>query len=166
VAGEALTHAYGKVYGMEFIIVRFSNVYGMYDESDRVIPLWIRQTLQGADLVVYGKDKLLDFTYIDDATDGIIRMIERFDTAKGKTINVAYGEAVSLLSLAGRIRESLGSSNRVRVEESRPGEVWRFQADISKARELLGYQPKVGIEEGLKRSLEWYRAFYGATRGV
>ena len=56
VSGEALVHAYRKAYGLDFVMVRFSNVYGMYDDSDRVIPLWIRQCMRGEDLIVYGKD--------------------------------------------------------------------------------------------------------------
>jgi len=162
-AGEALTHAYSRVYGMEFIMARFSNVYGMYDDSDRVIPLWIRQTLKGDDLIVYGQDKVLDFTYIDDATDGIIRMIDRFDNVKGNTINIAYGRGVSLVSVAQGIRELLKANNEIVIEESRPGEVWRFEADLSRAKTLLDCQPKVGIEDGLKRTIEWYRGFYQAN---
>jgi UDP-glucose 4-epimerase len=165
-AGEALTHAYSKVYGMEFIIARFSNVYGMYDDSDRVIPLWIRQTLNGDDLIVYGQDKVLDFTYIDDAIDGIVRVIDRFDQVRGNTFNLAYGKGISLVSVAQRIRELLKADNDITIEESRPGEVWRFEADLSKAKTLLDYQPSVGIEEGLERTVDWYKDFYQLTNGV
>jgi len=160
VTGEALTRAYSKVYGLEFTIARFSNVYGMYDDSDRVIPLWIRQTLKGDDLIVYGQDKVLDFTYIDDAIDGIIRMIDWFDNVRGNTVNIAYGEGISLVSVAQRIRELLKANNEIVIEESRPGEVWRFEADLLKAKTLLDYQPKVGIEDGLKRTVDWYQGFY------
>ena len=160
VTGEALIHAYSKVYGIDSVIVRFSNVYGMYDDSDRVIPLWIRQALNGETLIVYRKDKLLDFTYIDDAIDGVIRMIDRFDEVKGNTFNIAYGKGIRLLSVAQGIKGLLNASGEIMIEKNRPGEVWRFEADISKAKELLGYEPRVGIEEGLKRTVEWYKDFY------
>jgi len=82
IGGEALVHAYQQCYGINFIIIRFSNVYGMYDDSDRVIPLFIKLAKENRDLVVYGKEKLLDFTYIDDAISGVLKCIENFDQVK------------------------------------------------------------------------------------
>jgi len=157
---EAMVHAYSKVYGMDFVIMRFSNVYGMYDDSDRVIPLWIRQTLNSQDLTVYGKDKTLDFTYIDDAVEGVIKIITKFDQVKGNTLNIAYGKSTKLLTVAEEIKRLLKAENRIIMKENRLGEVWKFQADISKARELLSYHPRVGIEEGLTRTVDWYKGFY------
>jgi len=165
VSGEAMTHAYNEVYGIDFIIARFSNVYGMYDDSDRVIPLWIRQTLRDDKLIVYGEKKVLDFTYIDDTIDGISRMIDRFDNAKGTTLNLAYGKGISLVSVAQSLRKLLKVENEIAIEESRPGEVWSFAADITKARELLGYESKTGIEDGLKKTAEWYKDFYLIKQG-
>ena len=162
IAGEALFHAYSEVYDIDFIIVRFSNVYGMYDDSDRVIPLWIKQTLSNQALTIYGKSKVLDFTYIDDAVAAIIKMIARFDKVKGNTFNIAYGEGIKLLSVAQELKELLDANSEIIIEESRRGEVRRFEADVSKAKELLGYEPMVGIEEGLKKTVEWYKSFYSA----
>ncbi len=160
IAGEALIHAYNKVYGLGFIITRFSNVYGMYDDSDRVIPLWIRQSLRGEDLTVFGKEKVLDFTYIDDAVAGVIEMINRFDHVNGNTINLGYGKGISLMTVAQRIRELTNAHNDIVAEDTRPGEVWKYEANISKARELLGYQPLTNIDEGLEKSVEWYKQYY------
>ncbi len=165
VSGEAQIHAYNEVYGIDFIIARFSNVYGMYDDSDRVIPLWIRQTLRGNKLIVFGEKKFLDFTYIDDTIDGITKMIDQFDNAKGTTINIAYGKGVGLVSVAQSIRKLLKAKNEIAIEESRPGEVWRFEADITKAKELLGYGPEIGIEDGLEKTVVWYKDFYSTDRG-
>lgn len=159
ISGEAMIRAYSKVYGIDFVIVRFSNVYGMYDDSDRVIPLWIRQCFEKNDLIVYGGDKTLDFTYINDAVKGTVGIIDRFDKVKGNIFNIAYGKGINLLDIAQRIRDLLRANNEIIIKENRPGEVWRFEADISVAREQLDYQPKVGIEEGLKSTVEWYKKF-------
>lgn len=157
---EVLIHAYKKVYGIDFVIIRFSNVYGMYDESDRVIPLWIKQALKNEDLIVFGKNKLLDFTYIDDTVSGVVNIIRKFDDIKGETLNVAFGEGVKLTNVANKIKELLASKSKILIKENRPGEVWKFQANISKARRLIGYRPKIDINEGLARTVEWYKKFY------
>jgi len=155
-AGEAMIHAYGRTYGMDCVILRFSNVYGMYDDSDRVVPLWIRECMRGRNLTVYGRDKSLDFTYIDDAVDGVVRVVDRFEKAKGNTFNIARGEEVRLLDVAERIKALIGCRSENIIRESRPGEVWKYKADISKAERLLGFRPQVGIEEGLTRTVQWY----------
>jgi UDP-glucose 4-epimerase len=155
-AGEAMIHAYGRTYGMDCVILRFSNVYGMYDDSDRVVPLWIRECMRGRNLTVYGRDKSLDFTYIDDAVDGVVRVVDRFEKAKGNTFNIARGEEVRLLDVAERIKALLGCHSENVIRESRPGEVWKYRADITKAGRLLGFRPQVGIEEGLTRTVQWY----------
>lgn len=82
IGGEALVHSYHQCYDIDFVILRFSNVYGKYDDSDRVIPAFIETAKQNKDLIVFGEDKLLDFTYIDDCVDGIIKSIENFDGVK------------------------------------------------------------------------------------
>lgn len=160
ISGEALIHSWAKVYGIDFIILRFSNVYGMYDDSDRVIPLWIKQTLTGQDLVVYGRDKTLDFVYIDDAVDGIIKAMEGFNRVKGETFNIAYGKGVKLVYIAEKIKQLLNGKNKIIVKDSRPGEIVKFEGDISKARKLLGYNPNIDIDKGLRRAVEWYKILW------
>lgn len=155
--GESLVHAYSNCYGLDTTIIRYSNVYGMYDASDRVIPLFIKQSLDGQDLEVYGEEKLLDFTYIDDAVDGTIRAIRQADAARNETFNIASGEGTSLITLAEHIRDELDAGNDIHVGESRTGEVMKFIADISKAEDALGYSPTTGIAEGLRKTVDWYR---------
>lgn len=159
-SGEALLHAYQKSYGIDSVIVRFSNVYGMYDDSDRVVPLWVSRCLRNEPMVIFGQKKSLDFTYIDDAVNGVIRMIDRFAKVKGNTFNIAYGKEIHLLEVAEKIKGLLNASGEIIIKENRLGEVWRFEADISKAKELLGYEPGLSIEEGLKRTVEWYKGAY------
>ena len=100
IGGEALVQSYRQCYGMETIIFRFSNVYGMYDQSDRVIPLFIKLCTEGKDLVVYGKEKLLDYTYIDDCVSGVIAALKEFPSINGQVYNIAYGKGTSIVDVA------------------------------------------------------------------
>jgi len=160
IGGEALVHAYHRCYGMDFIITRFSNVYGMYDTSDRVIPLFIRLTREDQDLIVYGKEKLLDFSYIDDTVEGIMTCIKKFPEVKNEVFNIASGRSIPILDIAHLIRDSMGKKNRIIIRENRTGEVLRSVIDITKANKNLGYEPRVPIEEGIARSITWYQEYY------
>ncbi len=157
-AGEALVRSYQQCYGLDFVIFRFSNVYGMYDDSDRVVPQFIRQTQAGEDLTVFGRDKLLDFTYIDDAVDGVLLALQRFAEARNEAYNLACGVGTTILEVAEAVREHLGATNAIHLGEPRTGEVVQYVADIGKARERLGFDPKVSFREGIARSVAWYKA--------
>jgi len=156
IGGEALVHAYHQCYGINFIIIRFSNVYGIYDDSNRVIPLFIKLTKENKDLVVYGKEKLLDFTYIDDAISGVLRCAENFDQVKNETFNVSSSKAISIIELARLIQKYMNSKNKIVIKENRAGEVMKFIADISKAKKKFSYEPKITIDEGVRKSIQWY----------
>lgn len=156
IGGEALVHSYQRCYDIYFSILRFSNVYGMYDDSDRVIPLFIKRAREGKDLIVYGEEKLLDLTYIDDAVNGIIKCIKNREKAKNETFNIASGEGHTILELAQLIKSEVNGDSEIIIESSRTGEVLKFVADISKAERILDYEPKTGFEEGIKKSVEWY----------
>ena len=159
-SSEALVYAYNRVYGINFVVARLSNVYGMYDISDRVIPLWVKQTINNQDLIIYGEGKVLDFVYIDDAVDGLVRIIGGFAEVKNDVFNIAFGKGIKIRYVAERIIALLNGRNKMIIKGNRPGEVWGFEADITKARKLLGYEPKIDIEEGLKRTVQWYKTFY------
>ena len=156
ISGEALIHSYHKCFGINYVIIRFSNVYGMYDESDRVIPLFIRKAIKNENLVVFGKDKILDFTYIDDAVEGVIKVIKRFNKVKNNIFNIATGKGTKILFVAQLIKKFLNSKSRIIIKQNRPGEVIKYIADISKAKKLLNYEPRTDIIEGVKKTIEWY----------
>ncbi|MBM3228052.1 NAD-dependent epimerase/dehydratase family protein [Candidatus Peribacteria bacterium] len=158
VGGEALVHAYTRCYGIDHVIIRFSNVYGAYDNSIRVVPLFIRQARKNETLKIFGKDKCLDFTYIDDAVDGVIKALEKFDAVKNDTYNLAFGEGNTIVKLAEMIIELTGSKSTIELGQSRTGEVVRYVADISKAKRAFGYNPKTPFAEGVKKAVEWYAA--------
>jgi UDP-glucose 4-epimerase len=156
ISGEALIHSYHKCFGINYVIIRFSNVYGMYDESDRVIPLFIRKAIKNENLVVFGKDKILDFNYIDDAVEGVIKVIKGFNKVKNNTFNIATGKGTKILFVAQLIKKFLNSKSRIIIKQNRPGEVVKYIADISKAKKLLNYEPRTDIIEGIKKTIEWY----------
>lgn len=163
ISGEALVYAYARCYGMPYLIFRFSNVYGRYDDDiermERVTPLFIKKVFRDEPIVVYGKDKTLDFTHVDDCIDGVVRGIERLvsGAVRNETINLAYGEGHTLLELLDYIAKELGKTPRVTVEPAHVGEVTHYVADISKARKLLGYEPRVPLKEGVKKAIAWQR---------
>ncbi len=156
VAGEALVHSYYQCYRLDFVIFRFSNVYGMYDGSDRVIPLFIERAKRDEDLIVFGKEKQLDFTYIDDCVNGIRLALQNFEKVKNDVFNLANGKGTTLLEVAQLIREMTDSKSKIILKENRTGEVVRFIADINKAKARLGYEPEITIIEGVKKSIAWY----------
>jgi len=156
IGGEAMVKAYEKCYGIDTSLLRFSNVYGRYDNSNRVVPLFIAQAVRGHDLTVYGADKVLDFTYIDDCVSGITEVIESFEKVQGTTLNIASGEGISLLELARTVVDTVDANVDVHVESNRTGEVSRYVANISRANRLIGYTPKYSFDEGIEETIEWY----------
>ena len=157
IAGEALVRSYCQCYGIDFIIFRFSNVYGMYDDSDRVIPLFIRNCKENKDLIVFGQDKSLDFTYIDDTVNGIMLGMDSFDQVKNNVYNISSGKATSILEVAKMIREMTNANVKIEVSNSRTGEIIKYIGDYSKADIWFDYDPIVDIKEGLKKTINWYK---------
>jgi UDP-glucose 4-epimerase len=164
VAGEALVYSYARCYGLRYLVFRFSNVYGRYDNDiermERVIPLFIRMMERGEEVTVYGREKTLDFTYVDDCVDGVLAGIERLLSGRvaNQTINLAYGQGNTLVRMAELIAEALGVPPRINVDLSkRVGEVTHYIADISRAAELLDYHPKISLDEGIRRAVAWSR---------
>lgn len=163
IAGEALVYSYGQCYSLPHLVFRFSNVYGRYDDDidrlERVLPLFIRKIANDEPITVYGKNKVLDFTYVDDCVDGIIRGIDAIVSGKvtNETINLAYGQGSTLMDLVNIAALALGKEPKVTYEPARPGEIMRYVADITKARNLLGYEPQMPLSAGLPREIAWQR---------
>ena len=163
ISGEALIYSYAQCYDLRYLVFRFSNVYGRYDNDlermERVIPLFIRKIEQGEPITVYGEDKTLDFTYVDDCVRGVAAGIHYLVTGKVKneTINLAYGEGNSLIAMATYIGEALGVEPQMRIEPSRVGEVTHYVAKIEKAGRLLGYEPATPLREGIHKTVTWSR---------
>jgi UDP-glucose 4-epimerase len=157
-ASESLIWSYHHCYPIDIGIIRFSNVYGMYDNSNRLIPQSIAFIRKNTPITVYGTEKALDFTFIDDAVEGVLQLIAKFDSAKNNTFNLAFGKEESIEEVVQKLRKLMRAKNDVLTSTARPGEVLRYRADLSKAKKMLGYKPRIGIDEGLKKTVEWYDA--------
>jgi UDP-glucose 4-epimerase len=172
IAGEALIYSYARCYGLRYLVFRLSNVYGRYDSDIermlRVVPLFIRQISRDEPVTVYGADKILDFTYIDDCIEGLVRGIERLvgGQVENQTINLAYGQGNTLVRLAELIGAALGKKPRITLAAPLLGEVTRFVANIAKARELLGYEPQVALPEGVRRAIAWMQEWASTHPGA
>ena len=163
IAGEAFVYSYARCYGLPYLVFRFSNVYGRYDNDlhrmVRVIPLFIHSMVRGEPITIYGgRDKTLDFTYVDDCVEGIVRGIEALAERRvvNQTVNLAYGQGNTLVHCAERIAAELGTEPDMTLAPSLLGEVTHYVADLSKARALLGYDPKVSLDDGIARSVAWF----------
>ncbi len=155
-AAECLIHSYGECYDISPVIVRLSNVYGRYDISERVIPLFIYYALRNRHITVFGREKELDFTFVDDAVDGFIQIIQRFKKVGGNAFNLSSGKGEKLLTLAEMIIKNLDSKSTLSSIDKRVGEISSYIGDISKARRMLGYKPKVFLKEGVAANIDWY----------
>jgi nucleoside-diphosphate-sugar epimerase len=169
IAAEAWIYSYARCYGLRYLVFRFSNVYGRYDNDlhrmSRVIPLFIHQMLRDEPVTVYGgSEKVLDFTYVDDCIDGIVRGVEALGAGRlaNETINLAYGEGNTLVRAAELIGAEIGVEPRITVAPSLLGEVTRYVADIRKARDLLGWEPRTPLDEGIPKAVAWFREHRGA----
>jgi UDP-glucose 4-epimerase len=161
ISNEALVYSYAQCYGLKYWVFRFSNVYGRYDNDlnrmERVIPLFIERIKQDKTITIYGENKVLDFTYVDDCVDGVIKGIDLLVSRKNgnQTINLAYGQGNSLVTMATYIGEVLGSEPKMILKPSRVGEVTHYVADISKANKVLGYKPQISLRDGIEKAINW-----------
>jgi nucleoside-diphosphate-sugar epimerase len=162
-ASEALAAAYKRCYGVPFAVLRFSNVYGRFDNDmerlERALWIFADRVLRGRPVPVFGAEKTLDFTYVDDAVDGahrcLMRLLARDPKVVGETFNLAYGSGTRLVDVVGLLGHVLEREPVLDLQDARPGEVTWYVADLTKARERLGYDPKTPISDGIPRAMEW-----------
>lgn len=163
ISAEALIYSYRQCYDLPYLVFRFSNVYGRFDcdldRMERVIPLFIRKIARDEPITVFGKQKVLDFTYVDDCTNGLIRGIDRLVSGQvqNATINLAHGQGNTLADLVNLIGLALRKTPSATYEPTRAGEVTRYVADITMAREQLGYEPTIPLTAGLPLAIAWQR---------
>jgi nucleoside-diphosphate-sugar epimerase len=165
--GEQYMQLFTRLYGLETVTIRYFNVFGPRQDPSSpysgVISVFISSLADGRRPTIHGDgEQTRDFTYVANVADGVLRACEA-PKASGEVINVATGGRISLNQLFQTVRTLTGSSLEPIYGPERAGDVRDSQADITKARELLGYTPTVMLEEGLKRTLEWYRASLSTT---
>ncbi len=160
--GEQYCQMFTRLYGFEAVTIRYFNVFGPRQDPSSpysgVISLFISALVDGRRPTIHGDgEQTRDFTYVANVVDGVLRACDA-PGAAGETINVATGGHISLNELFRRLKDLTGATVEPVYGEPRPGDVKHSQADITKANRLLGYLPKVSFEDGLRRTLQWYRA--------
>jgi UDP-glucose 4-epimerase len=157
--GEQYGQMFTRLYGFETVTTRYFNVFGPRQDPGSpysgVISLFSTALLEGRRPTIYGDgEQTRDFTYVANVVDGVLRASEAPDVA-GEVINVATGGRISLNQLLRVMSLIVGTKCEPIYQEERAGDVKDSQADISKAKALLGYAPIVSLEEGLRHTLEW-----------
>ena len=163
--GEQYGQMFTRLYGFETVTIRYFNVFGPRQDPGSpysgVISLFATALLAGRQPLIYGDgEQTRDFTYVANVVDGVLRATEA-PTAAGEVINVATGGRISLNELLRTMNRITGTNISAIYQEARAGDVRDSQADITKARTLLGYAPSVNLEEGLRKTLAWCRSASG-----
>ena len=160
---EQYAQMFTRLYRFETVTIRYFNVFGPRQDPGSpysgVISLFATALLEGRQPTIYGDgEQTRDFTYVANVVDGVLRAAEA-PGVSGHVINVATGGRISLNELFRTMRDLIGASVEPTYEQSRAGDVRDSQADITKARTILNYEPIVSFEEGLTRTIAWYREF-------
>lgn len=155
-AGELIAHTYHHLYDFSVMCLRFFTVYGPRQRPDLAIHKFARLIAAGKPIPVFGDGSMMrDFTYIDDIVDGVLRSI---DKAKGYRIyNLGESQPVALGDLIALLEEAMGKKAIIDRQPLQPGDVERTFADVTRAKEELGYQPTTDMRQGLKRFVEWFQ---------
>ena len=176
-SNELMSHTYSHLYGLPTTGLRFFTVYGPWGRPDMALFKFTNKIVNGESIDVYNHgDMRRDFTYIDDIVEGIIRVQDIIPTADEnwkvetgtpaqssapyRVFNIGNGNPVKLLDFVESLESSLGMEVKKNFMPMQPGDVYQTYAEVEDLFEVTGHRPKVGVEEGVKRFVEWYRQFY------
>ena len=153
---------YTKFYGLETYGMRYFNVFGRRQDPDgayaAVIPKFLKLLLQGETPTINGDGRQSrDFTYIDNVIEANLKACLASEEAAGEAFNIAYGGREYLIDIYYGLTKALGIEAEPNFGPERAGDIRHSNADISKAKKLLGYDPEYSFEEGIKLAIDWYR---------
>lgn len=157
--GEILGHVYHKLYGIDMVQLRFFTVYGPRQRPDLAIHKFTKLISEDKEIPYYGDGNTArDYTYIDDIIDGIIKSISYLESNSNvyEIINLGESEVICLSEMLSAIEKALGKTARKKVLPMQPGDVEKTNADITKARTLIGYKPATDFQNGIKKFMEWF----------
>jgi nucleoside-diphosphate-sugar epimerase len=163
--GELYAQVFGRVYGLENACVRYFNVFGPRQDPTSqysgVLSRFMLAVLEGQPPVVFGDgEQSRDFTYIENVVDETLRACEA-KGASGLVFNGGTGVRITLNEVLKHLEKITGKKIQAKYDPPRTGDILHSQADVSLARKVLGYEPRVHFEEGLRRTWDWYKAAYG-----
>ena len=159
-ANEVMAHVYHKLYHMNILMLRFFTVYGPKQRPDLAINKFTRLMLNNEEIPMFGDGSTSrDYTYIDDIVDGIIKSCAYATTHNNvyEILNIGSNNPISLKEMIEIIGEELGVKPKIKELPMQPGDVDQTYADISKAKELIGYEPFTSFKEGIKKFIKWYK---------
>ncbi|MBI3447984.1 MAG: GDP-mannose 4,6-dehydratase [Acidobacteria bacterium] len=155
-AGELLCYAHHHVHALDVTCLRFFTVYGPRQRPEMAIHKFAREILEGRPLPRYGDGSTeRDYTYVDDIIEGVVRAMDR--VSGFHIYNLGESRRVPLSSLIAILEREIGTPAKIQAMPNQPGDVRMTWADVSRAREELGYDPKVPIEEGIRRFVAWLK---------
>ncbi len=159
-ATELMAYSYHHLYNLPITCLRYFTVYGPWGRPDMAFFSFTKAALEGTPIDVFGQGKMeRDFTYIDDIVGGIVHALEvRLPWA---ILNLGRGKAEPLMSMIECVERATGKTLEKNFIDMQPGDVRQTLADISQARERLGWEPKVNLEEGIQKFVQWYHEYYG-----
>jgi UDP-glucose 4-epimerase len=160
--GELYAQTFGRCYGLENVSLRYFNIFGPRQDPSSpysgVLAKFCSAFLEGTEPVIFGDgEQTRDFTFVENAVQANLLACEA-PNVSGKVFNIGVGGRFSLNQTVTLLNKISGKSLEAKYEPARDGDIRDSQADISQAREYLGYDPPVPFEEGLRRTFEWYRA--------
>jgi len=158
-AGELLCYTYHKIYGLNITCLRFFTVYGERGRPDMAPYIFVDSIFKGKEIKMFGDGTTKrDYTYVGDITDGIILALNNplNKLLPFEIINLGNGNPVMLMDFIRLVEKNLGKKANIKKYPIPPGDVDMTYADITKARTILGYNPKTSIEEGIKKFIDWY----------
>jgi UDP-glucuronate 4-epimerase len=168
-SNEVFMNAYSSLYGIKATGLRFFTVYGPWGRPDMAYYSFADDMLNHRTIRVFNQGKLSrDFTYIDDVVSAIVRLIDHYETDSADApshviYNIGNNHPVSLETFISTIEDLLGVSASKEYVEMQRGDVLSTYADISGLKELIGYQPKTSLQEGLKEFLDWFKEYRGVS---
>jgi UDP-glucuronate 4-epimerase len=159
-AGELLCHTYHKLYDMDMACLRFFTVYGPGQRPDLAIHKFTKLIMEDKEVPFFGDGSTQrDYTYIDDIIDGVTKAMTWVCSGKGKyeIFNLGESNTITLKHMVETLEEAIGKKAKLKKMPMQLGDVNRTFADVSKAKEMLGYNPKMEFSEGIERFVDWYK---------
>ncbi len=158
-AGEILGHVYHHLYNIDMILLRFFTVYGPRQRPDLAIHRFTKLISENQEIPFYGDGSTArDYTYIDDIIDGILKSIQYLENNDSfyEILNLGESEVVTLSDMLSTLENALGKKANLKMLPMQPGDVLKTNADITKAKSLIGYEPATNFQNGIKKFVEWF----------
>jgi UDP-glucuronate 4-epimerase len=167
-AGEVIAQSYASMYGLPLSGLRFFTVYGPWGRPDMAAFIFLRKIIAGEPLPIFGHGRLTrDFTFIDDIIEGAVACLDRPPADGGgnrhRLYNLGNDRPEGVLDLVRHLESALGRKAMLQMLPMQPGDVVATHADIGASRELLGFEPKTSLSQGIARFVAWYRDYYGLS---